>query len=132
MTEDDFDVERLRLRPEDIAAYVGNAGAAAAARRQDRFIIVPMAWSDRLKDARHVNTYKLAVYLLYQHWRTGKRIAVTNVALANTGIPNPRSKWRALCDLERLGLVEIERRARKSPRVTLLKTRAIQGDHHHG
>jgi hypothetical protein len=128
--DDPFDLEKFRLRPEDIAAYVGKADAAAPARRQDRFVIVPMAWSDRLKGARHVNTYKLAVYLLYQYWRTGKPIALTNVALVGTGVPNPRSKWRALCDLERLGLVEIKRRTRKTPHVTLLKTRTLKGGHH--
>ena len=130
MTEDDFDVEKLRLRPEDIQAYVGKAGAALPARRQDQFTIVPRSWSDRLKNARHLNTYKLAVYLLYQYWRTSKPIALSNVALANIGVPNRRSKWRALRELERLGLVEIKRRMRKSPHVTLLKTRAIKGDRH--
>jgi hypothetical protein len=82
---------------------------------------VPRSWSDRLKGARHASTYKLAVHLLYQHWRTsGQPIALTNVALAGTGVSR-RAKWRALRELERLELVEIKRRRRRSPIVTLLK-----------
>ena len=105
--DDPFDLEKFRLSPEDVKSYASKA--APARRRSGReFTIVPRSWSDRLKGARHVNTYKLAVYLLYQYWRAGKPIALTNVALASTGVPNPRSKWRALCDLERLGLVEVE------------------------
>jgi hypothetical protein len=74
MSEDEFDVEKLRLRPEDIAAYVGKAGAAAPrARRQDQFTIVPMTWVNQLKGvrARHVSAFKLALHLLHQHWKNG-------------------------------------------------------------
>jgi len=128
MTEDDFDVEKLRLRPEDIAAYVGKAGAAARPRRQDQFVIVPMAWADQLKAARYTSTYRLALDLLHQHWKNGgQTIALTNVvSLKNAGVSRGQ-KWRALSELERLKLVAVERRPRKSPRVTLLKTRAIKG-----
>jgi hypothetical protein len=118
-TDDPFDLRKLRLSQEDVKAY---AGKTASARRRRDFTIVPRSWSDRLKSARHINTYKLAVHLLYQYWRTGKPIALTNVALANTaGVPNPRAKWRALRELERLELVEVQRRRRRSPLVTLLK-----------
>ena len=117
--DDPFDLEKFRLSPEDVKAYADKA--APARRRSGReFTIVPRSWSDRLKGARLATTYKLAVYLLYHHWKTGNPIALTNVALAGTGVTR-RSKWRALCELERLGLVEVERRARRSPRVTPLK-----------
>jgi hypothetical protein len=134
MSEDEFDVEKLRLRPEDIAAYVGKAGAAAPrARRQDQFTIVPMTWVNQLKGvrARHVSAFKLALHLLHQHWKNGgQTIALTNVvSLKNAGVSRGQ-KWRALGELERLKLITVERRRRKSPRVTLLKTRAIKGDHH--
>src|SRR5262249_2526935 len=102
MTEDDFDVERLRLRPEDIAAYVGKAGAAAPrARRQDQFVIVPIAWADQLKAARYTSTYRLAHDLLHQHWKNGgQAIALTNVvSLKNAGVSRGQ-KWRALSELE--------------------------------
>jgi hypothetical protein len=135
MAEDDFDVEKLRLRPDDIEAYVSKAGAAGAAaapraRRQGRFVIVPASWADQLRAARHTGAAKLALYLLYQYWKNGGRlIPLTNTFAASAGLSR-RSKWRALRELERLKLVEVERRRRKSPLVTLLKTRAIKGDSH--
>jgi hypothetical protein len=131
MSEDDFDLEKLRLRPEDIAAYAGKAGTAAArARRQDRFVIVPATWADRLAAAHKASTFKLALYLLYRHWKNdGRRITLANVSLAGTGVSR-HQKWRALNELERLKLIAVERRTRKSPHVTLLKTRASKGDHH--
>jgi len=129
MTEDDFDVEKLRLRPEDIAAYVGKAGAAGPrSRRQDRFVIVPGAWADQLRAARHLGTAKLAHRLLYEFWKTGGRpIPITNIFATNAGV-SQRSKWRALAELERWKLIRLEKRGKRSPRVTLLKTRTIKGD----
>ena len=121
MTEDDFDVEKLRLRPEDVKAYAGKA--APARRRPGReFTIIPRSWSDQLKAARYISTFKIAHHLLYQNWKTGGRpIALTNVALAGAGVSR-RSKWHALNELERLKLIKVERRPRKSPLITLLKT----------
>jgi hypothetical protein len=125
-TEDDpFDLEKFRLKPEDVKGYAGTATAPRArGRRRDQFTIVPKSWSDQLKAARYSigNTYRLALHLLYQHWKNGgQAIALTNIALANAGI-GPRAKWRAIAELERLKLIKVERRPRKSPRVTLLKT----------
>ena len=68
---------------------------------------------------RRVITYRLALLLLYEDWRTGGRsIVLPNVGLEQEGLTR-RSKWRALLELEQLGLVEVERRPRKSPRITL-------------
>jgi len=89
---------------------------------------VPIAWADQLKAARYTSTYRLAHDLLHQHWKNGgQAIALTNVvSLKNAGVSRGQ-KWRVLSELERLKLVAVERRPRKSPRVTLLKTRAIKG-----
>jgi len=37
-----------------------------------------------------------------------------------------RSKWQALAELERLGLIEVDRRPRRSPRVVLLRAHTEQ------
>jgi hypothetical protein len=126
-TDDPFDLEKFRLRPEDLKAYTGKAAAAPRARHQ--FTIVPRSWSDRLAAARHVGTYKFALHLLHQYWKNGGRpISLTNTFATNAGVSR-RSKWRALGELERLKLIEVERRPRKSPLVTLLKTQPIKGGH---
>ena len=117
-----FDLEKLRLNAEDLRGYVGKAAAVPHGRRQDRFIIVPVLWADRLADARYTSTLKLVLHLLYEHWkRGGQPVPLSNVSLSSAGV-NRRTKWRALGELERLRLIEVERRPRKSPRVTLLKT----------
>jgi hypothetical protein len=88
---------------------------------RDQFIIVPMAWKNRLAAAVHVSTFKLALHLLYQHWKNdGAAIKLSNVALANDGISRWQ-KWRALEELEKLGLVAIERQCRRSPMVQIVK-----------
>ena len=46
-------------------------------------------------------------------------IKLTNIMAAEVGV-SPDAKRRALDELEQAGLVEVERRARKSPLVTLL------------
>ena len=43
----------------------------------------------------------------------------SGVALAGKGVSG-RSKWNALAELERLGLIKIERRNKKSPAIRLL------------
>ena len=48
----------------------------------------------------------------------GQVIVLSNVGLEQEGLTR-RSKWRALAELERLGLLLVERLPRKSPRVTL-------------
>jgi hypothetical protein len=48
--DDPFDLEKFRLRPEDLQGYAGTAAAPRArGRRRDQFIIVPKSWSDQLK-----------------------------------------------------------------------------------
>ena len=65
-------------------------------------------------------TFKLALLLLYEHWRSnGSWVRLTN-ALAATMDILPEAKRRALADLERRGLVSVERRSRKTPLVTIL------------
>jgi hypothetical protein len=118
--DDAFDVEKLRLRPEDAKDFTGKVTPRPARRRTD-FTIIPRAWSDRLDAARHTSTFKIALRLLHQHWKNGGQpIKLTNVALTNAGVSR-RQKWRGLPELKQLGLIKIERRRRKSPLVTLLK-----------
>jgi hypothetical protein len=91
------------------------APTAKRNRHKDQFIIVPMAWKDRLKDAVHASTFKLAHHLLYEDWKTeGAPIRLSNTALAKAGITR-WAKWRALGELEKLGLVVVERKAGRSP-----------------
>jgi hypothetical protein len=120
---DPFDLDALRPGPEiqKLARVAGRPPAPARPRKWRRqFIRFPWAWMDALKAADRSQTYRLALLLVYEHWRAGGRdIVLSNVALEREGISR-WSKWRALGDLEKLGLVRVERRHRKAPRIVVL------------
>ena len=93
--------------------------AAAKQRRRQQFIRVPWSWFERLRTGRGC-TYRVALYLLYQHWKNGGRpVRLSNVALAEAGVSR-NSKWRALQELEEADLIRVEGQRRKSPVVTVL------------
>jgi hypothetical protein len=85
-----------------------------------QFVKFPRVWADRLRTARYPSTYRVALHLLFRHWKSdGRPIQLSNVALAQAGVSRDQ-KWRALNELECLGLIRIERRRRRSPLITLL------------
>jgi hypothetical protein len=83
-----------------------------------RYTIFPYAWQVRLRDCKASSTYRLALHLLYEHWRSGgHRIRLSNVALATEGVGRT-AKLHGLRELERVGLVQVEWRPKKAPLVT--------------
>jgi len=91
--------------------------------RQGQFVRVPLIWVDRLRGGRCRGSYRLALHLLFHHWKSdGKPIKLSNVILAELGVGGGKAKWRALSELERLKLVRIDRRPKRSPVVTILVT----------
>jgi hypothetical protein len=88
-------------------------------KRRERFVMMPMAWRESLKGATG-QTILLAVDLLYLGWRRRGPITLANGMLRYDGISR-QSKWRGLNELERRGLITVERRHRRSPIVTLLR-----------
>jgi hypothetical protein len=126
--EDDpfADLEKLRLCPEHYQASNSGAGEKWATvpfkvrRRRQHFVKVPWTWVERLKEARHIVTYRVALLILYQHWENGgKPFTLSNSAAALVGAGRS-TKWRALRELEHLGLIAIGRRKRKSPLITVI------------
>jgi hypothetical protein len=119
MMADPFDIDDLRIDPTD-PAYVGKTTVKSGkAKWRQGFVRVPWAWVDRLKVVNRAATYRVALLLLYGHWRNGGRpIRLSNAALIGEGVTR-MSKSRALKELEQLGLIRVKRSARKSPTVTL-------------
>ena len=63
--------------------------------------------------------YRLALYLAYLNWRgKGAPVTLSNSAVRGVGLER-RAKWRALRELERRGLLSVERHPRRSPIVRL-------------
>jgi hypothetical protein len=120
MSIDPFDLNALRLSPELQRQARNGAARAQSQKWRRRFVKVPWAWMDKLRATNRAQTYRLALLLLYEHWRTrGQDIVLSNAALEREGISR-WSKWRALGELEQLGLIQIERRHRKAPRIRVL------------
>jgi len=118
MREEEFTPEALKL-PDDFAA-ASIMPAKPRQRRHDRFIKVPVEWERRLQSAHLAATYRVALHLLYLSFKDRRQtIRLANGVLALQGV-TPGQKWRAIAELERLGLVNVNRRPRKSPDVNLL------------
>ena len=85
------------------------------------FIMVPMAWLERLRSCRSRAVYMLTLHLLHREFQEkGKPFPLGNDALAEGGVSR-FAKRRALLKLEELGLISVERRSRKSPRIFVHK-----------
>lgn len=112
------DLKQHALTPE----MVGKLAAVPrkVQKRRQSFVKVPGLWVERLAGARYIATYRLALHVLHRHWKScGKPFTLSNGMVAMEGVARG-TKWRGLCELEQLGLVTIERRKRKSPRITVL------------
>jgi hypothetical protein len=115
---DHLNPDELALTDEQVQERLASVPRKIQKRRQ-HFIALPWMWFERLKGA-HGQTYRVALYLLYLHWKGGGTpIKLTNGMLRIDGVSR-YSKWRAVNSLERLGLVEVERRPRRSPLIRLL------------
>jgi hypothetical protein len=91
-------------------------------RRRESFIMVPFAWVERLSMTKHRASYSVACELLRRDLKyNGKPIPIPNGQLEAKFRVNRQRKWEALRELERLGLIHVECRSRKSPLVTLIR-----------
>jgi hypothetical protein len=111
---DPFDLEKIRLQPEQFRTITPRK----IAKRREHFIMVPFYWLERLNGASGKD-HSVALHLRYLHWKNNHRpFTLANGMLKIDGISRA-SKWRALAELERRGLISIERRRRKSPVITV-------------
>jgi hypothetical protein len=120
----DFTKENLALPPELVPPVIARPVPPLISRKRGHFIMVPMEWFKALEASRSGRTYQVALRLLYLRWRDGGPVKLGNRALKSLGVSR-QSKWRALAQLQRLGLVRIECRSNKSPLVHLLRLSQI-------
>ena len=111
---DPFDIKALRIDPAKFAApYI----PAKIRKRQKQFVQVPWWWVEKLLKTPLATgtTWGVACHLLHLDWKNrGKPFKLPNGMLKYDGISR-QSKWRALLDLERRGLIVVQRRPKKSP-----------------
>jgi hypothetical protein len=84
------------------------------------FTVMPEMWREQLAIIRaQGSTYRVALYLLHEVWRTKtSTVKLTNAVLTQARVSR-RGKATALRQLRKAGLIVVEARARKSPIVTV-------------
>ena len=91
-------------------------------RRRRPFVMIPLAWVERLSMAKHRASWSIAVEILRRDLKyNGQPIPLPNGQLETKFRINRQRKWEGLRELERLGLVSIECRTGKSPLVTVIR-----------
>jgi hypothetical protein len=120
MSRPEFEIDALQIDPTDPTLMPASGRARGGDHKAKRYFVkVPMAWLQKLVGASG-QTYHLALRLLFLHFRgRGAAIVLANRTIQREGIPR-QSKRRALRDLERRGLVEVDWRPRRSPIVWVL------------
>ena len=117
MRHDDFSIHGIQIGEAPAANHLV---PRRSPRGQRQFVRVPLEWGHRLAGARYTATWTLALHLLRRAFKERRQtIKVANALLASKGVSR-RQKWRALRELEAMGLVEVGHHARKSPDITLL------------
>jgi hypothetical protein len=121
---DPFDLDGLRM-PETGERVPGTIADHLAkekeARKGKKFIKLPLIWND------HMNTIGdkaqiVARYILQLDFKNhGQPFPLPNGPLLAMGVSR-RMKHAALTKLERLGLIEVVRRPKKSPLIRALQT----------
>jgi hypothetical protein len=121
--QDDIGIESLRVHPRQQSNLDQKPEKLGW---QRIFTRLPREWELRLLTAKRIITYRLAIELLYLYWKGNGKPVIVSSKVARAVKICARSKWEALAELERLGLIEVDRRPRKSPRVILLHIQAKQ------
>jgi hypothetical protein len=101
-----------------------SAGTGKKADRGQAVVVVPHSWRVALKGNKHTSIWDMALHLLdLDYWarkRGFKSFPVSSKGLEAWGVDR-WAKWDLLNEMERLGLIKVERRGPgKNPVVTVL------------
>src|ERR1700730_14352542 len=109
---DAFDPANLKLSPEHEEA--AKAAPRPTPKRAGGFIMVPLAWLERLAEVQSATTFRVV-------WRQGKSrpVSLSNAAAGAQGVSR-YANTGALQKLETLGLITLERCKGQTPSVTII------------
>ena len=118
MSGGDLKLDDLRLPPEMVRERPVGMPQRIKKRHQI-FVQVPLILVDKMVRHSRDKTFAVLCHLLHEDWKQGGGpIKVPNGFLKRLGVGRG-AKSRALKKLERLGIISVERRDRKSPIVTI-------------
>jgi hypothetical protein len=108
--DQEFDLEKLQITSDDMIPV---KRVRPKLKRDGHFIRVPWPWVERLAAIQNGACWAVALRILYDNWRhKGKPFTLSNGAVPGV---SRYGKYRALRELEKLGLIIVQRRPRKSP-----------------
>jgi len=123
---DAFDLRNLMLS-DDCVMPARRVEPRKLKKRRKNFVQVPWEWIEKLNGATG-KTWHLAMHLLYLDWKDkGAPIKLANGMLGMDGVDRD-AKSRGLSDLERRGLITVERRPKKSPIVKVILPKVSTGE----
>ena len=90
-------------------------------KRETQFAPVPLEWAAKVAKRTRSPAFAVKIALTYMAWKAGgPTFPLTNTLLDRLGV-NRENKRRALANLEKNGIIQLERRGRRAPIVTMLK-----------
>jgi hypothetical protein len=96
------------------------AAAPKKRKKPEEFAKVPLWWAKQMTAATKTKKALVGIVLLHTAWKTRRpTFPLPNGRLAKLGVSR-LTKYRALRDLERAGLIVVERARHKTPIVTLV------------
>jgi hypothetical protein len=116
MSSDDmFDLSRFALPP----GTVETTTPKRVQKRREKFVQVPWLLIDALAPHTTDKAWLVLFHILYEVWqKNGEPIKLPNGMLKRYGVSR-HAKQLALAKLERLGIICVQRRGRKSPIITI-------------
>lgn len=120
MRDDDQEEEREFLRFQRAASKPAIKSAASKAKAADRFVKVPLWWAEQAARATGTPKAFVWIWLLHLAWKAkSNTFPLPNGQLRDHGV-HRNTKDRALRELEAAGLIQVVRKTRKTPVVSLL------------
>jgi hypothetical protein len=121
MRDDEEDADELEFH-----AFQRRVSAEApprvgrARKASDRFVEVPLWWAEQAARATSTPKAFVWIWLLHMAWRAkNSTFTISNEQLRAFGV-HRNTKYQALRELERAGLIQVSREGKKAPLVTLL------------
>jgi hypothetical protein len=115
LTKDFYDLDAIKAK---LAGGPPKNSARAGKCKDNSFAMVHEAFWEPLSRAESPTTLVVFFFVLREWWLKKEPVTVSNTALS---FISRKRKYRAIADLERLGVVAVEREGKKSPRVTPLR-----------
>jgi hypothetical protein len=115
--DEDEDERAFRALRREVSVHPGKV---VSKRTKETFVQVPLWWAEQVCRATRTPKAFVWIWLLHLAWKAkSNSFAVPNGQLSKSGV-HRNTKERVLRELEKAGLIKVERKPRQTPIVTLI------------